>query len=35
MSRDAAAPEHDKSGCGGEHMGYTAAELVDTRLQRW
>ena len=35
LSRHAAAPEHDKSGCGGEHRGHAVAEHVDTRLQRW
>ena len=34
-SRQAAAPEHDKGGCGGEYRGHAVAEHVEVRLQRW
>jgi hypothetical protein len=34
-SRHAVAPEHDESGCGGEHRGHAVAEHVEVRLQRW
>ena len=34
-SRHAAAPEHDKSACGGENRQQAVAEQGDTRLQRW
>ena len=34
MSRHAAAPEHDKSGRGGEKRQQAVAEQGDTRLQR-
>jgi hypothetical protein len=33
-SRHAAAPEHDESGCGGEHRGHAVAEHVEVLLQR-